>query len=282
MNWCVIGLQINTERYQFLSKWLERCGLPNTVDFVELVPQEVSAQIPELQKTYDQIRIEQPFRHEIYLGTKKNEAAMMLVRSADCFYKDPSGQWWLRSPLHIGMNHILNSIGRNLNLDGAALIVGAGGSARSAIASLVKVGYRQFNIANAFGDQAIELVGELRKIYFNVTFKFVSQGQLVLLPGTSSIVVNATPFLKDNDILDELHYFNFLTRDGLVWDLTIRPFETPLTKEALEIGARIFRGYEFAVATDEVWVRWVAPSLAFHSEKYASEFRDLLKTKTEV
>lgn len=282
MKWCVIGHEINPERYEFLAKWLERCGLPNTVDFIEISPQELSLRIPDLQANYDQIRIEQPYRHEIYLETKKNEAAMLLVRSADCFFKDDRGLWWLRSPLHHGMNQILNSIGHNLNLDGAALIVGVGGAARSAVASLVKVGYRQFNIANAFDDQAIELVAELRKIYFSVTFQFVSQGQLVLLPGTSSIVVNATPFLQNNDILDELHYFNFLMRGGLVWDLTIRPYETPLTKEAVEIGARVFRGYEFAVATDEVWVRWVAPKLNFQSEKYASEFQDLLKTKTEV
>ncbi len=274
MKWCVVGFDIAQDRYQILSDWMNQKGFANSVEFVELSPTELVPRMQELQQKYDQIRIEKPFRNEIFVETKKHEASMLLIRSADCFFKDSSGMWWLRSPLYYGINKILNSLGDNMDLDGSALVVGVGGAARTSIASLVKVGYRHFNITNAFDDQAIELVAELRKMYFSVTFQFISQGQLVLLPGTNSIVVNATPFLENNDILDELHYFNFLNRKGLVWEFTLTPVETPFTKEAVEIGARIFRGFEFAAATDEKWCQWVVPDMTFDLKDYAQVLRD--------
>lgn len=282
MKWCVIGFDFSTSRYEFLSEWLKKQGVENQVDFIEASPSEYLQKLDELKKNYDQIRIERPLRHEVYLETKKNEAKMLLIRTADCFYKDPLGSWWLRSPLYDGMSLILGEMGKNLKLDGAALIVGAGGAARASIAALVKVGYQNFNITSTFDDQVTELISELRKIYFDVTFQFVSSGQLVLLPGTNSIVVNATPMIESNDLLDELHYFNFLVPKGMVWELTLDPIETPLTSEAVEIGARVFRGYEFTAASDWIWLKWVLPDNSFSREVYKKDLKKFIEKQSKA
>ena len=273
MKWCTIGFGIDVERYKILEKWLKDSGIDNEFVPEETSPTDFSEKLPKLLEVYDQIRIDSPFRHEAFVEIKKHEAQMVLLRAADTFYKDPHGNWWLRLAGYHAMNDLINSMEKSLELEGDALIVGAGGGARAAIATLVKAGFQKFNITNAFDDQATELISEMKKMYFSVEFRFVSQSQLVLLPGTNSIVVNTTPFTKTNEILDELHFFNFLTPKGIVWDLTIRPIETPLIKEALEVGARVFRGYEFAALTDSRWAGWVAPDNNLSIDNYRDELK---------
>lgn len=280
MKWCVVGYGFEESRYSFLSDWMKKQGVENTLELVEMSPTDFTDEFHGLKEKFDQIRIEKPFRHEAFLETRKNEAGMILLKSADCFYKDSKGDWWLRSPLYEGIKNILNREKTSLKVDNSALIVGVGGASRAAIAALVKVGFQTFNITNAFDDQATELITELRRMYFNVTFNFVSQSQLVLLPGTNSIVVNSTPLSDSNEILDELHYFNFLIPKGLVWDMTIIPIDTPLTKEATEIGARIFRGHEFAAATDVVWLQWVCPDKTFSEQTLSDELKEFLQSRS--
>ncbi len=277
MKWCVAGYDFEESRYLFLSDWMKKQGVENTLEILEMSPTEFTDNFHSLKEKFDQIRIEKPFRNEAFLETKKNEAGMILLKTADCFFRDNQGGWWLRSPLYEGASNILSRQKSNLRVDHSALIVGVGGASRAIIAALVKVGYQTFNITNAFDDQATELIAELRRMYFSVRFKFVSQSQLVLLPGTNSIVVNSTPLIDNNDILDELHYFNFLIPKGLVWDLTITPIDTPLTKEATEIGAQIYRGYEFAAATDVVWLGWVCPERAFNEKKLSQDMKEYLQ-----
>lgn len=278
MKWCVVGYDFEQSRYTFLSEWLKQQGVQNSLELVEMSPTEFANEFHGLRDKFDQIRIEKPFRHEAFLETKKNEAGMILLKTADCFFKDSRGEWWLRSALYEGISSILSRQETNLKVENSALIVGVGGASRAVIAALVKVGYQTFNITNAFDDQATELISELRRMYFNVRFNFVSQSQLVLLPGTNSIVINSTPLVASNDLLDELHYFNFLISKGLVWDLTLSPIDTPLTKEATEIGAQIYRGFEFAAATDRVWLEWVCPGQTFSEENLSESLKKHLQS----
>lgn len=273
MKWCVVGYGVDAQRYEFLQKGMQDEGIENELVIEETSPSDFPLAINEYKKKYDQIRIDSPFRHEAFLETKKHEASMILLRAADTFYKDERGNWWLRLAVYHAMNLVINSMEKSLELNGAALIVGAGGGARAAVAALVKAGYKTFNVTNAFDDQATELISEFKKMYFSIDFRFVSQSRLVLLPGTNSIVVNTTPYLETNEILEELHFFNFLTPEGIVWDLTVSPLETPLLKEAAEIGARIQYGYKFAALTDACWVQWICPGKKLSIDKHMSHLK---------
>jgi shikimate 5-dehydrogenase len=123
----------------------------------------------------------------------------------------------------------------------------------------------------------IDLIKELKRVYFGIDFRFVSQGQLVLLPGSNSVVVNSTPYTATNEIVKELACFNFLKAPGMIWELSLGPIETELVVESRQIGATAIRGHEIAMYTDKKWTEWVAPdkAAAVDFQRYA----DLLYEK---
>lgn len=260
--WATIAFDIDKRRYEYLSDFLRDQGIKNQWEYIEINPTEFLEHIHEIKKDFDQVRIDSPFRHTAFLATKKHEADMLVLRSADCFFQDQRGEWWLRSATYHGMERVLNDLNVPLDKEGAALIVGAGGAARAAISTLVKAGMSKFNITSAFDDQVLDLIRDLEKLYFSVKFNFVSQGQLVLLSGTNSVVVNTTPYTASNEIVKELAYFNFLKSPGVIWELSVDPIETELVTEAEQIGAKVIRGHEIALHTDHKWAEWVWPDQA--------------------
>ncbi|MEO0336279.1 MAG: hypothetical protein AAF202_07785, partial [Pseudomonadota bacterium] len=262
LNWATFYYDCDLKRYELLSDFLNEQGISNQFHPVEIKPTDFLDNADEEMKRFDQVRVESPFRHTSFLAMKKHEAEMLVLRSGDTYFKDSFGVYWLRSAIYYGMEAILNGLNRPIDTEGAALIVGAGGGARAAISALVKAGMHTFNLTNAYDDQVLDLIKELKKVYFGIEFNFVSQGQLVLLPGANSVVVNSTPYRATNEIVNELAYFNFLKAPGMIWELSMSPIETELVVESGPIGAAAIRGHEFASQTDKRWTQWVAPELA--------------------
>ena len=262
LNWATFHFGGDLKRYELLSSFLNSQGIENKWTDIEISPTEFHDKFADEMKAFDQVRDDSPIRHTSFLAMKKHEAEMLVLRSGDTYFKDKFGVYWLRSATYYGMEAMLNGLDSPIDVEGAALIVGAGGGARAAISALVKAGMKTFNLTNAYDDQVIDLIAELKKVYFGIEFNFVSQGQLVLLPGSNSVVVNSTPYTATNEIVKELAYFNFLKAPGMIWELSLSPIETDLVIESGQIGARAIKGHEFAALTDRKWVEWVAPDKA--------------------
>ena len=75
------------------------------------------------------------------------------------------------------------------------------------------------------------------------------------MPGVHSVVVNTLDFVEHDDFLNELYYFNFLRKGGVVIDLAETPVETPFLRIAKDIHATTYVGYQLWCLYDFLWVQ---------------------------
>lgn len=257
MKWACIGWEMEPARYRLLETFLNSKGLSNRLDLIEVSVSEFADRLPEMLAQYDQIRVESPHRQSAFHAFKHHEVIMSQLKAADCIFKDHQSHWWCRSLTYYSLCEALQKFGEKLDLESSVLIVGAGSSARSAVASGAKMGFKSFKVTNKFDDQGLEMIRDMKKNFFGLDFEFVPQDKLILLPGTNALAVNTTPFRPSNDLLEELYYFNFLKRNGIIVDLTVSPLYTPLLKQAEEIQNDIVFGHEIAAYSDALWIEWV-------------------------
>lgn len=253
IKWVEVAKKNSRVRYDTLSRFLNDNGVNNAVEYVECEQDQFSEVIDECRLKYDLIRIGSPHGVSVFDKFDAQSSEMMRLRSADCAIKE-KGRWRLMSSNYIGLRRILHEVGSGLDIESSILVVGAGAGARVACSAFISAGFKKVNITNKFPEQAFQLIEELQSIYFGITFEFIPEERLVLLPGTNNVLVNTTPLIPSNDLLNELYYFNFLKSPGMVFDFTLIPIDTPLVLEGDAIGVRSVRGFEVSSWGDIAWV----------------------------
>lgn len=256
MRWTEIGFEQWTQHRAFLSQYLTSLGVNNEFVPQSIPPLEFAEALVKAKNEFEQIRIAAPFGEQVLPLFHKHEASANQIGAVDCIVKRNDG-WWPRSALFQAWVDLLNLHGEKLNLDSSVLVVGAGAAARVSVAAVLKLGFKKINISSKYDEEGQVLIREISKKYLGANFDFIGQDKLILLPGIHGMVINTTPYIAENDMLQELTYFNFLQKQGIVWDLTVFPLETPLTSEAQNIGIPVIHGYELAAAADVHWVKWV-------------------------
>lgn len=251
---CVeVGSGASKFRYEFLARFLAAKGHQVQFDFVQCSPENFPAEIQRLMKDYQHIRIATPFGEKVHEYVSAVPMATLTQKSSDSLIFD-QGQWWARSMLSEGLVREIVLM-KNLDISESALIVGAGASCRAVVSAMLKIGFKKFNITEKFEERGRLLIKDLRQTYFGVDFRFTPQTSITQLPGIHSVLVNTTPLVPANDLLNELYYCNFLKSDGVVIDLTLVPFETPLVKAAVQVGARVIHGCQVAALVDAYWIK---------------------------
>ncbi|MCB0384619.1 MAG: hypothetical protein KDD43_04430, partial [Bdellovibrionales bacterium] len=191
--WTEISLNPQHERWQLLSSVLNQAGLANRYEPTETTVDNFSEILHKVTESCTGIRVGSPFGESITRHFPHEPALMMSLGAADCLLP-LHGKWWTRSALFQAFHHMLREFGDHLNTSQTALVVGAGAAARIAIASLIKIGFKHIKITNQFHDQGIDMIAGLKKTFFGVRFEFVPINQLIMLPGTNSIMINTTPY----------------------------------------------------------------------------------------
>jgi hypothetical protein len=182
------------------------------------------------------------------------------------------GRWWPLCGLYESFDQIIIQLGQGLDIGAGAMIAGAGGAARIAIAALAKRGFKNFLVTNFDRAEAENLMREVRAHFFGLTFKWVPMEGIVLLPAENSVLCNCTPSVEDNALLVELSYLNFLKRPGLLFDLGLGSKPSLLSQEASAAGVSVISGVELAARTDVLWAKW-----AFQVDLDPVEYRTRLQ-----
>ncbi len=128
-------------------------------------------------------------------------------------------------------------------LDGyTAILLGAGGAARAAAFALVDAGVERLIILNRHLERALLLATELQQSYDRPVFSL--NDPTFLIPGSSSIIINATSLGMHNDEsplpADVLARFDADTT--FVYDMIYNPSQTYLLIQASMMGLRTANG----------------------------------------
>jgi shikimate 5-dehydrogenase len=253
--WAEVGLQTNPQRYEALAGYMRELGFESKVEFINVTLDEYPKRLPELLKEFDSIRVGRGLGEVTIDLFNNNTVFIDRLKAADSIIKW-NDTWLLRSAAYDGFSKVCARVGNLFDLDSSVLIVGAGAAARLAIAVLFRAGFKTFGISDQTTSKVERVAEELKKVYFGAEFRAIPKDDLILLPGNFGVLVNTTPLVEGNEILDELSYFNFFKRNGVAIDFTIKPVDTPLLLEALDVGATVVKGYEISTYTDIVWAEW--------------------------
>jgi shikimate 5-dehydrogenase len=141
----------------------------------------------------------------------------------------------------------------SLDLNASAFIVGATPETRSAVAALVRIGFRRVNLTGTNDKRGEEMLKDFKKTYFNVQFSFTPRSMITQLPGVHSVAVNTLSMNDDPSQLSELFYFNFL-KSGAVWiEVPFTTGNSPLIQEARNVGADVRESAQVSARCDQAW-----------------------------
>ncbi len=146
------------------------------------------------------------------------------------------------------------------------LIIGAGGAARGVVMALSGEAVSDFTIANRTQERAERLADDLTR-YFAGGIRAISleSGEFRRAALSSDLIVQCTTLgmLHSPAAEASLLAAADISADAVVYDLVYNPPETPLMREAVEAGARVYGGlsmlvYQGAVGF-ETWMGRPAP-----------------------
>jgi shikimate 5-dehydrogenase len=252
MKWCFIGESYYKEHFDFLSQTLTQKGIENQFTFIETPHKKFEKHFKIAENKYDHILLDVRYQQEILQFVRVFPSHPVQLHSAEYLIRKDQ-TWWPRSTLEEALKQLLGRKFPLLEIKDSALIVGTNALAWQSIGALLRLGYNKFSIADIEDAKAQSFIEELKQVYFSAQIAFIPRSQLVHLPGSHSIIVNATQFTPENDLLEDLFYFNFLISKGVVVDCTLVPVETPLLWAAQTAMAKEVFGFEIMAYRDYFW-----------------------------
>lgn len=259
LSWVEIAQYPSPERLDVLSKYLSDRKIENKIEYIQADSSNLSEVLKLNLQKFDAIRIGRGVGDCVHSHFNNNSFFVQRVGTADCALKI-NGQWELRCALHEALTQICGQVGKRFDLDSHVLVVGTGAVARAAIAALTRAGFSKFGVSDQKIEKVIKFCDQMKNVFFNTEFKPIPKDEIILLPGIYGVLVNTTPLQEGNEILDELSYFNFFTKNAIVFDFTLKPIKTPLLIEAQDIGGFPVFGFETAALADAIWVNWLLGS----------------------
>jgi shikimate 5-dehydrogenase len=239
LTWTELAQNPLHEINRHFSKHLSDAGVPNSYIETKVDVDKILESLEQAKTTCQMIRIGPPYKSQLVDTIKQIDLETRMIGSVDTFLKDSNNKWWPKSIFYYGLTEVFINQQRSIHQDHQALIVGAGAAARAVAAVIAKMGYTKINLTSRYDEQGFLLLRQLKKIFFDIEFKYIPKDRLVLLPGTNNLVVNTTPFIPTNDLLVELYYLNFLRADGVLVDLTVVPHNTYLIQSGQQVGIKL-------------------------------------------
>lgn len=256
INWCEIGPK-KVVRFEILSKFLTSQGIKNEFTFLESSSENLEEVISQAKKDRKFIRFHPDLFDKVSGHLDNTFRDFKLLNSTDSLIFEESGQYWPDIVMRESLFEFLVHKVKALDVSQKVFCIGTCGMSRSVLSALIKLGFSKFAITGGSAEEASQLIADFGKIYFNVSMEYVQRSDVTILPGTHGMVVNTLSALDTDDFPNEIYYFNFLKKGGLVLDLVDLPTETPFLKIAADIGAQAISGYEALGFYDMVWLEKV-------------------------
>lgn len=142
-------------------------------------------------------------------------------------------------------------------------VIGAGGAARGAIASLCRYGARKILICNRSVENAHAIMSDMKKRYPDSCINVISMDNVSETDiAMSSLLLNTTSLGMKNEQIEGIN-LDYLPNNAKVYDMVYSISCTPLIDEAAKLGLQSANGLGMLVAQGErafeIWTGKKAP-----------------------
>lgn len=259
-------------RWKALSQFLLKHDVSLQTAIIEATPESLGEAVKNVLGSDAQLCRLSPRLSSFVFGhiPQKMEKSAK-VGAADLLKKDKGG-WWPQSCLVETFLKVLSQRIGLLDLTAPALVIGVDGAARQIVGALARTGFARVNVVEASAEAGPAFVREMKSQYFQVALEHIPFESITTLPGIHSLVVNTLPLEFENELLDEIYFFNFLRESGVVVDFNLIPSATPMIEEAKQLGARHLSG-DFIAAEQDLHMIELALGRKFPVEEYRVALR---------
>lgn len=207
--------------YKFLN-------LDWTYDRFNLEPKDFGSFL-ESQADYRGFSVTMPLKDSAFDFATTHDDYSLLTKACNTLLHESDGTWSGFNTDVAGFISILNPVVENVS---RVCVIGSGATARSAIAALVHLGFRNIGIAA----RRPEAINELAEYFPDVSFNF----QDIASPKSDLIISTVPAGASDFVTLDQ--------KTKIFFDVIYAPWPTKLAASAISLECQVFSGLHLLAA----------------------------------
>ncbi len=256
MSFKKITVFVKSERISHFDEF--KNNSPSDVNWDFLSPEteeDFALQIDMARSMSLSIRLDSSYINWAEKHIKESSREVLKLMAADAFLSLRDHLW----PHIFLVSAITKKISqevKNLDLSGAALIIGKGSIVRACLEAAVKMGFRKINWVSESNEAEVKKwLKTFNNYYFGIEFNHLEPQQLTMLPGNSSVVIMHLDLNSKTQLINDLSYFNFVKKEAVIINLYASEEKGPAMKEAKEIGLRVIEADLIYALSNKLWWR---------------------------
>lgn len=224
-------------------------GVPLNLEFVDVgSPEDLPAAIQDLGA--HSVRLDPDLSAHWLAQCPIQPLAVSRAQAADLFVRTGSGVWAPELLLEKAVHDVIVREGKSMEINDWAYVIGDGAELRTVAGVCLSLGYRRLCLIGEREDDLALQRDLLGTLYMGCEIVLLLSHALTLQTVEASLLVNAVDLDAKPDLSNDLAYFNFMRKGGLVVDFKSSRAGNAMLTEATRAGLRVIPIFEATGATE--------------------------------
>lgn len=248
-------------------------GKEHSLDLQVIQTEDVLQVLKLKKKDYNYIRVASEMCKELlhYLPVQPENVRFLQIFDSLSY---ENGMWVPRLTYFDILRAIFVRKFKNHNIKDACVIICHEHEVLPFIQFCVGLGHQRIIIFNESGSLVQET--EIKKHIIGIHLHVVSFADLTQVSELSSLMLNSLDLPKNSTLLNDLAYFNFMSRDGVVIDLCSNAPVNPFLFEAEKAGLRTLARKEIVSQFEFSTLLKLGLLTSFEKENFFQEYSEIM------
>ena len=245
-------INVHEKKIELMRESAQKLQLSCEIDKISMDATELQNFFVSQKDQYSAIRLTPDFQEVVTALFPNLPTVERIIQVADCLFLEKN-KWWPRSLMVDCLADSMVLKQPQIDTQAQGLIVGDSSEAQVALYVLIKMGFSKINLITDHSNKIQSILDRTRQSLFGIDVKLISPDELTLLPNICSVAINTETLDKDDPLMNDLMYLNFLKPTGLLVDLSETDAQNPLISEAQKVGIRTLHSSEVEIEIQKVF-----------------------------
>ncbi len=183
-------------------------------------------------------------------------AQVQSLQSLDSFFKSENS-WYPRLLTFEALRRVFVERARDLDIRRPAFVVAQGAMTRILASVLTQVGFADIYLIGSDSDDLAREQKYLSSTHLGIRFTQIPTSELTMQSVSAAVMINAMDLASDQDLMNDLSYFNFMKGEGYILDLNLENEDSPFIEEARNAELRVIEHLWIVTAMVQQWMEWL-------------------------
>ncbi|MNK52438.1 hypothetical protein D3C87_713720 [compost metagenome] len=236
----------------------------------------------DLFKDAHAVYIEPSLAEKVFATTALVPSQVRSLGVVDSFFHDEGG-WLSRIVAFEALRRVLVSKAKEMDIRSPAFVIGDGEKVRVSTAVLAHLGFADIYVVSENEEALRHNIEYISKSYIGIRFHSLLANALTMQALSAAILINTVDLSQDKALLNDLSYFNFMKREGLVLDYNLEGYPNhSLLEEAERAELKLLDCSELAAMMALLWFEYLNLDVKATNEDLSQVWSDSLKNPPSV